>query len=118
MKSQKYHLKLGGLKAMDNRPSDHEHIEKISEVSGTCYFDDNTKRFLEEVIKDLYYSHQQELICNLRAEHIIRAIFKYREAKGKRRIHNTKQYFKSCLVSAIKETELEELEPLDFLDSD
>lgn len=103
---------------MTGRPTDQEYIEKIFEVSGTCYFDDRLKLIIEEVIKELFYSHHQDLICNLRSNHISRAIFKYSQAKEKSRIWNTKQYFKSCIVSAIKETELDELDPIDYPLSD
>lgn len=98
---------------MTDRPTDQLLIEKIYEVSGVCYFNDSMRLILEEVIKELYYS-QQDLICNLRPNHIERAIFKYRQAKEKSRIWNTKQYFKSCIVSAILETGLDELEPIDL----
>lgn len=98
---------------MTDKPADQAYIEKIYEVSGTCYFGDTIRLVLEEVIKELFYSHHQDLICNLRSNHISRAIFKYRQAKEKSRIWNTKQYFKSCIVSAIKESELDELEPID-----
>ena len=103
---------------MSDRPTDQAYIEKIYEVSGTCYFDDSIRLILEEVIKELFYSHHQDLICTLRPNHIDRAIYKYREAKEKNRIWNTKQYFKSCVVSAIKETELDALAPIDFVNSD
>jgi len=100
---------------MTDRPTDQSFVNKICEVSGTCYFDDSMRLILEEVIKELFYSHHQDLICNLRPKHIERAIFKYRLAKEKTRIGNTKQYLKSCIVSAIRETGLDELEPIDFV---
>lgn len=103
---------------MTKRPVDQAYIEKICEISGTCYFKDNMRLILEEVIKELFYSHHQDLVCNLRLKHIDRAIFKYRQAKEKKQIRNTKQYFKSCIVSAIKETDLDELDPEDYIDSD
>jgi hypothetical protein len=99
---------------MTDRPTDRSYIEKLCEVSGACYFDDSIRLILEEVIKELFYSQHQDLICNLRPNHISRAIFKYRLAKEKTRIWNTKQYFKACVISAIRETKLEELEPVEF----
>lgn len=74
--------------------------------------DDRVRQILKEVINELYYSHQR-IIFKLRINHIDRAIFKYRLAKEKRKIYNTKQYFKSCIVSAIYETGLDELEPVE-----
>lgn len=98
---------------MTDRPKDRSYIEKLCEVSGACYFDDSMRLILEEVIKELFYSHQ-DIVCNLRSKHLDRAIFKYRLAKEKSRIWNTKQYFKSCILSAIKEVGLDELEPIEF----
>jgi hypothetical protein len=101
------------VKAMTDRPTDQSFIEKIYEVSGVRNFNDSIRQILEDVIKELYYS-QQDLICNLRLKHIDRAIFKYRQAKEKSHIWNTKQYFKSCIVSAILETGLDELESIEY----
>jgi hypothetical protein len=98
---------------MTDRPTDRSYIEKLCEVSGACYFDDSIRLILEEVIKELFYSHQ-DIICNLRPNHVSRAIFKYRQAKEKTCIWNTKQYFKACVVSAIREAELDELEPIAY----
>lgn len=97
---------------MTDRPTDKYFIDKIFEVSGACYFEDSMRLILEDVIKELFYSQHQEVIFNLRPEHINRAIFKFRQAKEKTHIWNTKHYFKSCIVSAIKETELDDLEPI------
>lgn len=97
---------------MTDRLTDQLFINKIYEVSGVHYFNDNISQILKDVIKELYYSHQ-DLICNLRLNHIDRAICKYRQAKEKTCIWNTRQYFKSCIVSAIVETGLDELEPMD-----
>lgn len=97
---------------MTDRPTDQYYIEKIFEVSGTCYYEDNMRLIIEKVIEELFYSQHQEVICNLRPYHISRAVFKFREAKGKTYVRNTKQYFKACILSAIKEMELDNLEPL------
>jgi hypothetical protein len=85
---------------------------KIYEMSGTRYFSDDIRYILEDVIKELYYSHGR-LMLKLRLNHIDRAIFKYRQAKEKKRIWNAKQYFKACLLSAIKEASLDELESVE-----
>ena len=98
---------------MTDRPTDQFYIEKICEVSGAYYYNDSIRQILEEVIKELFHS-QQDLICSLRHNHIDRAIFKYRQAKEKTRIWNTKQYFKSCIVSAILEVGLDEMEPIEY----
>ena len=73
------------------------------------YFNDDLKDILECIIRELYYS-KKHLILKLRLKHIDRAIYKFRQAKEKTLIHNTKQYFKACILSAILETGLDELE--------
>lgn len=88
-------------------------LDKIYSDSGVLYFENNLRTILEEVVKDLYYSHQ-ELMFQLRLHHLDRAIFKFRQAKERNYIRNTKQYFKTCIISAIKETSLDNLEPLDL----
>ncbi len=87
-------------------------IEKIYEESGVIYFNDDLRDILECIIRELYYSNQH-LILKLRLNHIDRAVYKFRKAKEKRLIHNTKQYFKACILSAILETGLDELESVD-----
>ncbi|NSW92259.1 MAG: hypothetical protein HPY74_16575 [Firmicutes bacterium] len=96
-------------------PGDKYFIKKIYEVFGVNYFEDDLRDILEYIIKELYYSNR-ELILKLRLKHIDRAIFKYRQAKEKRRIWNTKQYFKASILRAVQETGLDELEPLDDLE--
>jgi len=103
---------------MIERLADQEYIEKLCDVCRVGYFDDSMRLILEDVIKELFYSKHQNLICNLRPKHMERAIFKYTLAKEKTYIGNTKQYFKACVVSAIKEIGLDELEPLEFEDGD
>ena len=99
-------------KAMTGRLTDESFIKSIYISSGVKYFNDDLRYFLEDVIEELCCSNQ-ELMSKLRLNHIDRAIFKYRQAKEKRRIHNTKQYFKACIISALLETGLDELEPID-----
>jgi hypothetical protein len=94
---------------MTDRPTDRFLIEKLYDVCGVNYYYDELRLILEDVIKELYFSNQ-ELIFKLRLNHIDRAIFKYRQAKEKRHIWNTKQYFKACIKSAILETGLDQLE--------
>lgn len=89
-------------------PTDQSLIEKLFEVSGVICFNDDLRFILESVIKELYYSHQEQVL-KLRINHIDRAIWKFTHAKEKRTIHNTKQYFKACILSAILETGLDEL---------
>ena len=97
---------------MTDRLADKLLIQKIYENSGVGYFNDDVRFILEEIIKELYYSNQA-LMFKLRLNHIDRAVFKYREAKRKKYIYNTKQYFKACIVSAIRETGLDDLELID-----
>lgn len=99
---------------MIERPTDQEYIRKLCDVCRVGYFNDSMRLILEDVIKELFHSEHQNLICNLRPKHLDRAIFKYTLAKEKTCIWNTKQYFKACVVSAIKEIGLDELEPLEL----
>lgn len=89
-------------------PTDQSLIEKLNEVAGVIYFNDDFRFLLESVIKELYYTNQEQIL-KLRINHIDRAIWKFTQAKEKRPIHNTKQYFKACILSAILETGLDEL---------
>ena len=89
-------------------PTDQSLIEKLYEVSGTIYFNDDLRFILESVIRELYYSNQEQVL-KLRINHIDRAVCKFTQAKERRIIHNTKQYFKACVLSAILETGLDEL---------
>jgi hypothetical protein len=84
-------------------------IEKLFEVSGVENYTDNFNQIIKDIITELYYSHQ-ETILKLRLKHIDRAIFKYRQASETRKIFNTKQYLKACILSAIVEAALDEIE--------
>jgi hypothetical protein len=95
-----------------DRQTDLQDIENIFETSMVDYFDDSIRNFLKSVIEDIYYSHKA-LSFKLRLNHIDRAIFKFNQAKSKKYIYNTKRYFASCLISAIYETDFEELESID-----
>jgi hypothetical protein len=95
---------------LTNIPASQFIIDKIYDASGVDYFNNDFRPILQDVINELYYSHG-ELIFQLRLNHIDRAIFKFRQAKQNNFIHNTKQYFKACIVSAIRETALDNLEP-------
>lgn len=97
---------------MSNKSVNQLTIERIYKISGVTYFNDDLRTVIEDVIKELYYSHG-ELVLRLRLNHIDRAIFKFRQAKERNYIRNTKQYFKACIVSAIQETALDDLEPLE-----
>jgi len=83
-------------------------INKIYENAKVEYYHDEFQGIIKEVIKELYYSNRT-LILNLKLKHIDRAIYKFKIAKEKTNIHNTKQYFKACIISAITETVLDEL---------
>lgn len=96
-------------------PDDEDLIKKLYEVSRVWFFDHDLIDLLECVIKELYY-YDRDLTCKLRSKHINRAINKFADAKAKRQIYNSKQYFKACLLSAVREVGLEELEWEEDLD--
>lgn len=85
-----------------------DRLTSLYELSGVYLFNDGIKGLIIEVINELYAANC-DLIFRLRLNHIDRAIFKFRQAKEKRCIRNTKQYFKACIISAINETEIDEL---------
>jgi hypothetical protein len=101
-------LLKGVIMFMLDIPTDQSLIEKLYEVSGVIYFNDEFRFILESVIRELYYSNQEQIL-KLRTNHIDRAINKFSQAKERRPIRNTKQYFKACILSAILETGLDEL---------
>jgi len=100
-------------KVMTDRLTDEFFIKNIYESSEIRYFNNDLRNILEDVIKELCYSHRK-LMLKLRLNHIDRAIFKYRQAKETSCIRNTKQYFKACIISAVQETCLDELEPIEY----
>jgi len=93
---------------MKDRQTDMTFIDSIYEASGIDYFNDELRDLLLLVIKELCDTHS-ELMFKLRIEHIDRAIAKYVYAKESRQIWNTKQYFKACILSAIRELGLDEI---------
>lgn len=97
---------------MTDKLTDISIINEIYQKSGVEYFNDNIKDILKQAIKDIYYTNRA-LIYKLRLKHLDRAIYKYRNAKEKTYIFNTRRYLKACIVSAILETDLEELEPIE-----
>jgi|LSQX01.2.fsa_nt_gb hypothetical protein len=82
-------------------------LTNLYDLSGANYFYEDLRNLILEVINELYTA-KCESIFRLRLNHIDRAIFKYRQAKEKRVIWNTKQYFKACLLSAINESGIDE----------
>jgi hypothetical protein len=80
-------------------------IYKIAEID--CY-QDELQEIIKATIEEIYLDGNPK-IFKLRLPHIDRAIYKFKIAKEKTHIHNTKQYFKSCVLSAITETVLDEL---------
>lgn len=97
---------------MTDRQTDYN-IQKIYEISEIKYFDDSLRYIIEDAIKELHSSHPAMLL-KLRINHLDRAILKYRQAKEKTCIYNTKQYFKACIRSAIIESGLDDLAPLEW----
>lgn len=88
-------------------------LDRIFHSSGLRYFDNDMKPFLEQILKELYCS-SPELVVKVRLKHIDRAISKFRKAKERTCISNTKQYFKACVASAILETTFDDLEPVEY----
>ena len=93
---------------MNDRQTDMTFVNSIYEASEICCFNDELRELLLLVIKELCTT-QKELMTKLRIEHVDRAIAKYVYAKGKRQIWNTKQYFKECILSAIRELGIDEI---------
>jgi hypothetical protein len=83
--------------------NDNQQLEEIYETAGVDLFLYGFNHFLRDVIKELYYSNKNEII-HLKVEHLDQAISKYKNASIKTLIQNTKQYFKACLLSTIKES--------------
>jgi len=95
---------------MNDRQTDMTFFNSVYETSGIDYFSDDLREILSQTIKELCKT-QKELMLRLRIEHIDRAIAKYIYAKERRKIWNTKQYFKACILSAIRELDLDEIYP-------
>ena len=93
---------------MDDRQTDMTFFTSVCNSSGVDHFSNDIRELLLVVIKEICDAHA-ELMQNLRIEHIDRAITKYAQAKKKQQIWNTKQYFKACILSAIRELGLEEI---------
>ncbi len=93
---------------MEDRLTDMTFVTSIYEASGVDYFSNDIRQLLLVVIKELCET-ETEMMLQLRVEHIDRAITKYTQAKKQQRIWNTKQYFKACIISAIRELGLEEI---------
>jgi hypothetical protein len=89
-------------------------MDEIYQTTGVIYFENDLRPLLEIVIEKLYHSHK-ELVLRLRLCHIDRALFKFRQAKEKTFIRNTKQYFKSCIKSAALETAFDNLDAIDSM---
>ena len=101
---------LNKYKAATDRPTDKSTIKNIYESCGLMYYSNDLQEILKEVIKELCRS-DMELMYKLRINHIDKAIAKYMQAKEKICISNTKQYFKACIKSAVRESFLEESIP-------
>jgi len=93
---------------MDDRQTDMTFFSSVCDSSGVDYFSNDIRELLLVVIKELCDANT-ELMLNLRIEHIDRAIAKFVQAKKKQKIRNTKQYFKACILSAVRELGLEEI---------
>ncbi len=89
-----------------------DRLTEIYSLAGVNYFNHELQILIKEIIADLYFQNCKS-IFELRLNHIDRAILKYRQAKAKRPIWNTKQYFKACILSAIKESGFDEMEEIE-----
>lgn len=90
-----------------NNSFDENILNEILEQSGVNNYYDNLKFVIKNAITDLYITNWP-LLRLIRIEHIDRAVFKYKESSSNKRIWNTKNYFKACLVSAVEEYGLDE----------
>jgi len=85
---------------------EHE-LKKIYVNSQVDRFYDGRRVLLKEMIRELYIS-DRDIILGLKLDHLDRAFSKYRVAREKTCIENPKQYFKACILSAIKEIWLDD----------
>lgn len=69
------------------------------------YFEE-VRHLVADAIRELY-RFNPELVSNLRVEHIDRAIYKYLQASRKRVINNSLQYFKACIMSSLREYDID-----------
>lgn len=84
-----------------------DRLTDIYESSNINLFNDDIGLLVKDVINELLLENCNE-IDSLKLSHIDRAIYKYRRAKEMRPIYNTHRYFKACILSAIKESWLDE----------
>lgn len=78
-------------------------IQEIYQKAHVDKFFDGRRVILKEIIRELYLS-ENEIISKLELDHIDRAFSKYRYARDINNISNPKEYFKACILSAIKES--------------
>ena len=90
-------------------------LQKIYTNAFVEKFYDERRVILKEMIRELYISNKT-VISQLKLDHLDRAFSKYRDARHNKNIENPKQYFKACILSAIKETCL--YSEIDEFDSD
>jgi len=77
-------------------------LTALYEQCNVFLFNDDVRGLVMDAITELHHSNA-ESISRLHAIHIDRAIYKYHQASEKRIIWNTLQYFKACIMSALKE---------------
>jgi hypothetical protein len=83
-------------------------LENIYYQSGSIHYESNLRFLIEEILHDLHVANWP-LLSYIRLEHIDRAVFKYIEASKTKKIFNTKNYFTSCIKSAVVELGIDEL---------
>jgi hypothetical protein len=84
---------------------DNINIEDIYNQAGVMYYDNDVEIFIKKIIFEIYQSNWQQL-KNIQIYHIDHAISKFKEIREKKKIYNTKNYFKACLKSAIEELDI------------
>ena len=71
-----------------------------------CYHDDY-RQLVKNAISDLY-TIDPALLKSISIYHLDRAILKFNEASEKRKIFNTRNYFRACLKSSLAELEIDQ----------
>ena len=86
---------------------DNINIEDIYNQAGVMYYDNDVEIFIKKIIFEIYQSNWQQL-KNIQIYHIDHAISKFKEIREKKKIYNTKNYFKACLKSSLEELGIDE----------
>jgi hypothetical protein len=84
--------------------NDYDELEGIYKKAhlDNFYNSNGLRNLLKTVIRELYVSNRNEIL-QLKVNHLDHAIFKYNSIRYRRHIENPVQYFKACVLSAIRE---------------